>query len=64
MVKVSDAYSWEDLAAFTEEDMGNLLAYYASGSVPELDVLLTQRKEPDLTRSGVFDGSFGFSVGG
>jgi len=48
---------------FTEEDMDNLLRFYASGKVPALDVLLSMRCSPDLGKLDVFDGSFGFSVG-
>lgn len=64
MTKVSDAYSWEEMCELEEADMVNLLRYYPSNEVPSLDVL----KEPSGGRNhgklDVFDGSFGFSVGG
>ncbi|CAK7271113.1 Bifunctional dehydrogenase and ferrochelatase [Sporothrix epigloea] len=63
MTKVSDAYSFDELCSLTDEDVDNLLRYYALGSVPQLDVLLAMRGNPDLSKIDVFDGSFGFSVG-
>ncbi|KAK4446890.1 siroheme biosynthesis protein met8 [Podospora aff. communis PSN243] len=63
MTKVSDAYSWEEMCGLTEEDMGNLLKWYASGKVPSLDVLKSMRNNGDVSKLDVFDGSFGFSVG-
>lgn len=60
MIKVSDAFSWEQLCEFTEEDMANLLSFYNAATVPSLDDLRSMRK--DANRVG-FDGSFGFSVG-
>lgn len=62
MTKVSDAYSWDEMCALSEEDMGNLLQFYASGQVPTLEVLKGMRANPDVSLD-VFDGSFGFSVG-
>lgn len=61
MIKVSDAYSWEAFCDLTEEDMENLLAFYADGEVPTLDLLKSMRR--DRIGEYVFDGSFGFSVG-
>jgi precorrin-2 dehydrogenase/sirohydrochlorin ferrochelatase len=63
MTKVSDAYSWDEMCGLSEEDMGNLLRFYASGKVPSLDVLKGMGSNPDLSKLDVFDGSFGFSVG-
>ena len=63
MTKVSDAFTWDEMCDFTDEDMDNLLRFFASGKVPSLDVLLAQRKDSDTTKIDVFDGSFGFSVG-
>ncbi|KAK3389767.1 hypothetical protein B0H63DRAFT_409597 [Podospora didyma] len=63
MIKVSDAYSFEDMCGMTEEDMDNLLRFYFSDRVPSLDVLKALRGNTDLARLDVFDGSFGFSVG-
>ncbi|KAK0732217.1 hypothetical protein B0H67DRAFT_477518 [Lasiosphaeris hirsuta] len=62
MTKVSDKYSWDEMCGFDEEDMANLLRYYPSGKVPELDVLRAKRSG-DGSQLDVFDGSFGFSVG-
>ncbi|KXX82218.1 Siroheme biosynthesis protein met8 [Madurella mycetomatis] len=62
MTKVSDSYSWDEMCDLSEEDMSNLLRFYASGKVPALDVLKTMRSNPDIDLD-VFDGSFGFSVG-
>ena len=58
MIKVSDAYSLEDLCEMTDEDMETLLRFYAPDKVPRLACL--KAMEGDL---GAFDGSFGFFVG-
>ncbi|KAK3688912.1 hypothetical protein B0T22DRAFT_480141 [Podospora appendiculata] len=66
MTRVSDAYSWEDMCALDEEDMDNLLKWYASGKVPELEVLKGMGSGSGVDVDGLiegFDGSFGFSVG-
>src|SRR4051812_46164252 len=63
MTKVSDAYSWDEMCGLTNEDMENLLRWYASGKVPSLDVLKSMRGNADMSNLDVFDGSFGFSVG-
>lgn len=63
MIKVSDAYSFEELCSLTDEDVDNLLRFYADNTVPPLDILLSMRGNPDLSKIDVFDGSFGFSVG-
>jgi precorrin-2 dehydrogenase/sirohydrochlorin ferrochelatase len=63
MTKVSEAYPWDEMCELSEEDLANLLRFYPSGQVPSLDELLGMRKNPDLSRLDVFDGSFGFSVG-
>jgi len=63
MTRVSDSFSWDDMSDFTAEDMDNLLRFYESGEVPTLDELLSLRRDPDIGRMDLFDGSFGFSVG-
>lgn len=62
--RVSDAYSWADMCDFTSEDMDNLLSFYASNTVPDIDSLKSMRADPVGDKLDVFDGSFGFSVGG
>ncbi len=63
MTKVCDAFGWEELSSLTEEDMGYLLGFYASGDVPTFDALASTRERAEANEVGVFDGSFGFSVG-
>ncbi|PHH60021.1 hypothetical protein CDD81_2189 [Ophiocordyceps australis] len=63
MSKVSDAYRWEDMCNFTNEDMDNLLLFYPAEKVPSIDILLALRGGTDVKKLDVFDGSFGFSVG-
>lgn len=63
MTKVSDAFSFEELCSFTDEDVDNLLRFYSEDTVPPLDILMSMRGNPDLSKIDVFDGSFGFSVG-
>ncbi|RWA03984.1 hypothetical protein EKO27_g11121 [Xylaria grammica] len=63
MTKVSDAYSWDDMCALTDEDMDNLLIFYPSGKAPELQVLKAMRGGKVPEDLDVFDGSFGFSIG-
>jgi precorrin-2 dehydrogenase/sirohydrochlorin ferrochelatase len=58
MIKVSDAYSLEDLCEMTEVDMETLLRFYAADEVPRLGCLKAMKGELDA-----FDGSFGFFVG-
>lgn len=58
MIKVSDAYSLEDLCEMSDEDMETLLKFYAPGKVPRLGCLKAMEGELDA-----FDGSFGFCVG-
>ena len=58
MIKVSDAYSLEDLCEMTEEDMETLLRFYAPDKLPRLGCLKAMEGEFDA-----FDGSFGFCVG-
>ncbi|KAI8953099.1 putative siroheme synthase Met8 [Xylaria longipes] len=62
MTRVSDAYSWDDMCALTDEDMDNLLKFYQSGKVPELHLLKAMRGGGVPEDLDVFDGSFGFSV--
>jgi precorrin-2 dehydrogenase/sirohydrochlorin ferrochelatase len=61
MIKVSDAYDWEQFCKLSEEDMANLLSFYAEGRVPAMEELKAMRAAGDP--EDVFDGSFGFSVG-
>jgi precorrin-2 dehydrogenase/sirohydrochlorin ferrochelatase len=58
MIKVSDAYSLEELCEMTEEDMARLLEFYKPNTVPRYGCLraMNGKYEP-------FDGSFGFYVG-
>lgn len=58
MIKVSDAYSLEDLCEMTDRDMEALLGFYGPDQVPRLDCLRAMEGELDA-----FDGSFGFCVG-
>ncbi|KAH8879210.1 siroheme synthase [Thozetella sp. PMI_491] len=63
MIKVSDAYSWDQMCGFSEEDMDNLLRFYAKGEVPSLDVLVAMRGEPDLAKLDLSDATPGASQG-
>ena len=63
MIKVSDAFAWDEMCDMSEEDMDNLLSFYAKDDVPSLDILKSMRGDPQLTKVDVFDGSYGFSVG-
>lgn len=58
MIKVSDAYSLEDLCQMDDEDMETLLRFYAPDQVPRLGCLKAMEGQLDA-----FDGSFGFFVG-
>ncbi|KAE8451768.1 hypothetical protein EG329_003225 [Mollisiaceae sp. DMI_Dod_QoI] len=58
MIKVSDAYSLEDLCEMTDKDMEALLGFYGPDKVPRLGCLRAMDGELDA-----FDGSFGFFVG-
>jgi precorrin-2 dehydrogenase/sirohydrochlorin ferrochelatase len=58
MIKVSDAYSLEDLCEMNEEDMATLLRFYEPDKVPRMGCLKAMEGEFDA-----FDGSFGFCVG-
>jgi precorrin-2 dehydrogenase/sirohydrochlorin ferrochelatase len=58
MIKVSDAYSLDDLCEMDEEDMKSLLEFYVPDKVPHLACLRAMRNRYDA-----FDGSFGFCVG-
>ncbi|ATZ56033.1 Bcmet8 [Botrytis cinerea B05.10] len=71
MIKVSDAYSLEDLHAMTEEDMEMLLRFYAPNQVPRFHCLQKMKDKtwdlgclrPLKGEDETFDGSWGFSVG-
>ena len=58
MIKVSDAYSLDDLCAMNENDMARLLEFYGPKKVPRLGYLKFLNHDFDA-----FDGSFGFYVG-
>lgn len=58
MIKVSDAYSLEDLCEMDEKDMEVLLRFYEPDKVPRYACLKAIEGEFDA-----FDGSFGFCVG-
>lgn len=63
MSAISDAYSWDDLAGLVDDDMANLLTFYSTGQVPEIDILKAMRDGRDPDDIDVFEGSFGFSLG-
>lgn len=46
MIKVSDAYSLEDLCEMDEEDMRTLLEFYYQDKVPRLSCLRAMDGEP------------------
>lgn len=58
MIKVSDAYSLEDLCEMNDDDIATLLRFYAPDQVPRFQCLKAMKGEFDA-----FDGSFGFCVG-
>ncbi|KAI9741501.1 MAG: Bifunctional dehydrogenase and ferrochelatase [Claussenomyces sp. TS43310] len=58
MIKVSDAYSVEDLCRMDEDDMATLLTFYKENKVPRFSCLEAMKGGYDA-----FDGSFGFCVG-
>ncbi|KAI1637874.1 putative siroheme synthase Met8 [Biscogniauxia mediterranea] len=62
MTRVSDAFSWDDMCGWTDEDMDNLLTFYEPNEVPPLDMLKAMRGGRAPEDVDVFDGSFGFSV--
>ncbi|KZL77852.1 siroheme synthase, partial [Colletotrichum tofieldiae] len=63
MIKVSNKYDWNEFCDLTDEDMENLLKFYAGNQVPTIDDLLAMRETPGFNVKDVFDGSFGFCVG-
>lgn len=66
MIKVSDAYSLEDLCDMEEDDMAALLGFYAPDEVPTLKQLRGTKEvkeEEEVEEFNGFDGSFGFFVG-
>ena len=64
MTRVSDAYSWDDMCGLSDEDLDNLLKFYAGNKVPLIDVIKAMRGGKTAPEDvDVFDGSFGFSVG-
>lgn len=58
MIKVSDAWSLENLVDMTEQDMDDLLKYYEPFTVPTLEQIRLG-EEPGIYE---FDGSFGWSI--
>ncbi|ORY70484.1 putative siroheme synthase Met8 [Pseudomassariella vexata] len=63
MSRVSDSYSWDDMCGLSEEDMINLLTFYADNKVPTIGTLKAMRGGVDSEAIDVFDGAFGFCVG-
>ncbi|KAH8912706.1 putative siroheme synthase Met8 [Coniochaeta sp. PMI_546] len=63
MTRVSDAYGWEEMCTLSEEEMANLLRFYATNDVPSMETLKLMSAGVDPQKLDVFDGSFGFSVG-
>jgi len=59
MSKVCESWSLEDLCDMDEEDMGRLLGFYKSGTVPSFEQIRIG-EEPGAYE---FDGSFGWSMG-
>lgn len=43
IIKVSDAYSLNDLCAMTEDDMTRLLEFYGPNEVPQFEALKALR---------------------
>jgi precorrin-2 dehydrogenase/sirohydrochlorin ferrochelatase len=43
IIKVSDAYSLNDLCAMTEDDMARLLEFYGPNEVPQFEALKALR---------------------
>jgi len=58
IIKVSDAYSLQDLCEMDDQDRATLLRFYAPDLVPRYGCLKAMEGEFDA-----FDGSFGFYVG-
>lgn len=71
MIKVSDAYSLEDLCEMDEDQMAQILGFYGPDKVPRYACLKGMERDPkafcprplDGQESEAFDGSFGFCVG-
>lgn len=74
MIKVSDAYSLEDLCEMSDEDMKALLGFYGPDKVPRMKCLRAMGGKTDAPSElgclrpldneiDAFDGSFGFFVG-
>ena len=57
MSKVCVSWSLEDLCEMDEEDMEQLLQYYASNQVPDFSQIRLGEKPDEWT----FDGSFGWA---
>lgn len=45
MIKVSDAFAWDEMCDMTEEDMDNLLIFYPKDEVPSLGLLKSMRAD-------------------
>ncbi|RYP70218.1 hypothetical protein DL771_005605 [Monosporascus sp. 5C6A] len=63
MTRISDAYTWDQMAGLTDEDLDNLLKFYEADEVPALYLLKAMRGGRAPEDVDLFDGSFGFSVG-
>lgn len=54
MSRVSDTYKWEEMCDLTEEDMENLLLFFAPNKVPSIEALRALREgggKPDAGQS-------------
>jgi len=58
IIKVSDAYSLQELCEMNDTDRATLLKFYGPNKVPRYGCLKAMEGELDA-----FDGSFGFYVG-
>lgn len=63
MSKVSDTYSLDELYDLTEEDMDNLVLFFPANKVPSIFALHSLRRNAEVSKLDLFDGSFGFHVG-
>ena len=63
ITRVSDAYSWDEMAGLGDDDIDRLLKFYEADKVPPFDLLGAMRGGDAPEAVALFDGSFGFSVG-
>lgn len=52
MSRVSDTYKWEEMCDLTEEDMENLLLFFAPNKVPSIEALRALREGGDKPDAG------------